>query len=476
MLLSGTTSLGGCRKRPALGNLGEILGWSLVAKPTHLFGVARMKTERLIRAVLSVLVADTWKASKKGTVLFVCHDHNRSEIFSGKQYSPLLDPLRLSLERQGISTISLATFGSLLFGAKAHGRPVSINRGVALYTILDFLAGALGNSKARLNSNFRQQFYLRILITLRTQVVITIGIPGGLQEACSKLGVQLYEVFHGFGYATLPWNYGLLSTEGKLPSGVVLFDSLSHATMMKIGGNNFEIIRSKPWHLEYPSPPGFRVGNKRVQSLQSKESESRTRVIVAFGRGGHFGRPVDSDRIDWDFIELLLGRHNLSSTFAFRMHPVHSRSRLGRSIGKKLAKLQKEYGNIQLRMGEEESLTRLLHWSDLLFTDGSEVVFDAAYCGVRSAIFLPSKNPSREDFEIPAQFSYLVANGFVDIIPPTIEAVDRVFAQFKEREQSFPQSFSTFSGLDLDQTAELIVGKLYSQRRCSETEVGHEHE
>lgn len=329
--------------------------------------------------------SDTSKNLKKCDVLLFCHDANRGIDLEGKAYSPLLDSIQEELNKDGLSTQTIAHPWSKLFGEKAFGNVFSINRSY-FFAIL----------KVKIfKKDFCTPLYEKILQQASPSRIISIGCNDGLCKAARMLGIPHAELLHGIGYGVIPWGWDTKSEE-FLPQEVLSLDVVSTRTFSFLERNNIKITQ-----IHHPFLKRFNKNNDkwlpkewRLNSLNIYEKE----VLFSFQWGydheigclKNLQGILPNGLFPEEIISVIKKTKN-KILWRFRFHPVQLRMK---SKYKKhfdlINKLVKENENCEWEESSTKPLPAILYRCDAHVTMFSMSAYEAAYMGVKTLTLCPT--------------------------------------------------------------------------------------
>lgn len=324
-------------------------------------------------------------------VLIIGSDGNRGATVGGVAFSPLLDGLAADFREKGIATTHLSLPYSILVGKKATGNPVSVNRKFLFYSLAHFLAKRRDRlmSRTTYTDQWLIRFWERVLTESKAKAVITIGSPPALSSATRRLGLDHYEMQHGYGWDQKTFELAKISAwyasrEGACPGWFLAFE------------------RSSADYVEALNRPGVRVAHvaspelshghdSRRDKVKSKPSNHTGRTIVfasqwVVGSGGRIESAVFGNSIvPPALIEAISSDPTIF--WLIRLHPLHV---TGPKKMKFLARVKhdlKGLSNVEWEAASKLPFNDVVGNSHGLLTAGSAgAAFQAAALGVPSLI------------------------------------------------------------------------------------------
>lgn len=171
----------------------------------------------------------------KSNVLTVAHDNDRSLMYRGKYYSPLIDTMEDDLAKSGVQCVSVARIISTIKGDVSYGKVFSPEGGFARSLIKKRLKGLIFRNQYPY-SRAEEFVWGRILDKTGAKKVFGIQPSRELCMACHKRGIWVADVQHGVIADTHPW-YGQAfraqDVPDVLPSAFLCWDAGSKAVIDK---------------------------------------------------------------------------------------------------------------------------------------------------------------------------------------------------------------------------------------------------
>jgi hypothetical protein len=168
-------------------------------------------------------------------VLTVAHDNDRSLMYRGKYYSPLIDTMEDDLAKSGVRCVSVARIISTIKGDVSYGKVVSPEGGFARSLIAKRLKGFIFRNEYPYSIS-EERVWGRILDKTGAKKVFGIQPSRELCRACHKRGIWVADVQHGVIADTHPW-YGQAfrapDNSDVLPSAFLCWDAGSKAIIDK---------------------------------------------------------------------------------------------------------------------------------------------------------------------------------------------------------------------------------------------------
>lgn len=171
----------------------------------------------------------------RSPVLTIAHDNDRSLMYRGKYYSPLIDTMEDDLSKSGIQCVSVARIISTIKGNASYGKVFSPEGGFARSLIKKRLKGLIFQNEYPY-SRSEELVWGRILDKTGARKVFGIQPSRELCKACHNRGVWVADVQHGVIADTHPWYgqaYRMQDDKELLPDAFLCWDAGSKAVIDK---------------------------------------------------------------------------------------------------------------------------------------------------------------------------------------------------------------------------------------------------
>jgi hypothetical protein len=133
---------------------------------------------------------DGWSRLKNVDVIFVIYDINRSYSYNNISYSPFLNSLKESYEKNGLSCLSIS--GPL----SRNKSDISFNASFFKSAIKRLFVNLIRDDEFN-EIRFIQKVWIKLLKKTNPKRVITILASSELCYACHKLNIEIAELQHG---------------------------------------------------------------------------------------------------------------------------------------------------------------------------------------------------------------------------------------------------------------------------------------
>ena len=384
-------------------------GISFFIKDNTIFRFAR----KCLHFLSLVEFSDSLSEIKKCDALLICHDVDRGINLNGKAFSPLLDSVRDDLEERGWRCISLNHPWSRLFGHRAWGNPISMNRSYLFCILMDKLRKTISASRGRNNSLCSEfRLYASIIRRAAPRCIISIGAPIQLSRAARSLDVLHVELLHGMGYTTVEWGFDKREKD-ELPTGILSLDDVSTKTFLSL-----ESLGVKIFQIPHPFIKRFivkklsdRLPCEWKSSDAGSPSKYRKEILITmqWGYAGDHGEHVQFSGILTNglFPEVLIRiiqETNSNILWRFRFHPLHVRLQKYRNHVEFIESFCNGNFNTEWQTSTSMPLPAVLATCSGVIAMSSMSAYDAAYMGVPSLMLCPTIQRSGSN-----------ASGFADL-------------------------------------------------------------
>lgn len=397
---------------------------------------------------ISSWIRDSWRLAGKSQVISFSHDVARTEIRSGLFYSPLSDALLEEFAHRGLSVQSFALWGSTLTGKNSWLHPFSTNRAMTFAWFRSVAHRLLVHGELVFSNSgiFQQRVFEEILLKTGAKIVISLMPSIDLARACRSKKVALVEVIHGFGYRELAEPHKRAGHD-SLPHVFLARDPVTAKTYDSLKARGCSIIATLPFlALER----GLQMGGEPStrNSGRQKSTKSPKVVLVAVSHGGELDQPSFDFK---SFFKLFRSTDGLVS-WRIRLHPVQAKSLRFASFRRQMDSLVGENPNTEWRTATSMSGRDAILGSNVVVTHFSEIVYDAAFLGRKSAVLWEKpRNLKLEQFRYFPELEKAGLIQFFDFEDKNL--VDWLLQQ----KEIVPWTASSQTPLDLRETVARIV-------------------
>ncbi len=356
-------------------------------------------------------------------VLTLAHDNDRSLLYKGKFYSPLVDTMEDELAARGITCVSVARIISRIKGELSYATVVSPEGAFARSLVGKRLRALFARGRYPY-SRSEEAIWGDILDRTGARKVFGIQPSRELCVACHRRGIWVADVQHGVIAESHPW-YGE-SFRGNdpapyLPSAFLCWDDGSAAVIAPWAsgkGVATEVIGNR-WLARFARP---QPGDALVQELAaafrlSQEVPKRPTILLTLSWGnenipnGHIAQGLED----------VIRATAQSYRWLIRLHP----NQLNGFATHEGPDFMRYYERTLKGFAEWEAATAaplpvVLGDTDLHISWSSSVCIEAAQMGIRSALL----NPVLRAPELCGDYySYYREAGMVDFIDDSRDSV-----------------------------------------------------
>lgn len=343
------------------------------------------KIKRFWSLIREIRLDDSSSEITKCDVLLFCHDVDRGISFQNQAYSPLLDSIQEDLNKQGLSTLTVAHPWSKLTGEKAFGTVVSINRSYLLASV---------KSKI-LKRDYRTPFFKKILRKASPKKIITIGCGDNLCKAARELKIHHAELLHGIGYDPIPWSWDTKNAE-SLPQEVLTLDSVSTKTFKPLEKHGVKVTQ-----IEHPFLKRFTVASSSKLPEEWKlvvNQKFKKEILVSLQWGytegvdchEEFEGVLPNGLLPEELISVIQKTKD-DIFWRIRFHPVQLRNeKKYKKHFKLIDDILNKYGNGEWEEASSKPLPVVLGRCSGHVTMSSMSSYEAAYMGIKTLSLCPS--------------------------------------------------------------------------------------
>ncbi|WP_124681827.1 hypothetical protein [Candidatus Viridilinea mediisalina] len=405
----------------------------------------------------AILIPDTFKKLKRCDVLLCCHDANRGETLEGLAYSRLLDSVAEELMHKGLHCAQFAFHYNVLVGAKAWGRPVSVNRRRFLNGFILFLLRRFKHLRlldfgkvVAYQEQHEQHLYAQLLELTDCRCVVAINAAPALCQVARRKRIPVVELLHGIGYTPVPWGWGTAAADG-LPTKILSLDDVSTKTFSTLKHKGIEVRQiPHPWFKRFVDPALRQQLPAEWRVLPSWMQTDRKIVMVTFQWGFSGEIPYLKGILPNGLIHDELIRTielTPSVLWLLRLHPVQLRRTYYKNQHLFISKLTKKYTNCEWFQASTLPLPLLFHKCHGHITMTSMTVYEAAFLGVPSLLLSPTLQSGGIHEN---SFLDLRQTGYATLGTLNAEAI----AAWVRQTQRCATAFQTQGGDDWDATVE----------------------
>ena len=379
------------------------------------------KAKVYFKILKHALFIDRLNKIPKADVLLVCTDGDRSFIYEGKKYSPLLDSINEKLIKSGIITASLSLPITEIKSNTAYGNVFSINSLIARARIKDSLFRLI-NEKNHGRNNYLLIAWSKIIEKTQAKIIIGIQPPSELCIAAKLKNICVNDLQHGIlsneGYYGLAYRkpYG----QTGWPDYILCWNESSAEWIHK---NLDDFIGTKvighPWISRFMNPSASdMLVNKYLSSFSYEKKSSQLIILISlqpaellYSANHELGIPLELIKV--------IKESKGGCQWWIRIHPVmlHGERRF-----KTFASLNREFENcseVHWNQCTDLPLALVLQNVDLHITSSSAVTIEASWFGIKTALL--SKNTDL----LKTWLGKEIDNGTAEIIIPECKEINR---------------------------------------------------
>jgi hypothetical protein len=347
-------------------------------------------------------------------VVLVCHDNDRSFLFNGEKYSPLIDSINDRLKQEGVEVLAISLPYSNPLN-RNYGYVVNVNGPIARATVLQKFLKYFGK---KFHSYFCLKSYLWGIILDRVgpRVIIGINPPIELCMAAKSRGIWVADMQHGIlsdeGY------YGLMfrknfAQEGW-PSCILCWDLSSKKWIEEnIGTKTSARLIGNPWFIRFINPL---IYDELVSGFLEKKKQSRQslkKILITLQWGPETFPQYHDTCMPIELFDFIK-KCDIGIDWWIRLHPAMIQ---GNNCSAAFTKFQNEFGACTNVFWEDSTnlpLPVVLTKIDLHITVASAATIEAAWFGIKTALL---GNAGINDEDLRKWFSREINYGIAEIVP-----------------------------------------------------------
>lgn len=364
-------------------------------------------------SILRKIIRDCFRIDRinyeQTKVLTVAHDNDRSLLYNGKYYSPLIDTMEDDLAKRGIQCISIARIISRIKGSLSHGKVRSPEGRFARALVIKRFIGLISKGKYPY-SYMEEAAWGDILDVTKARRVFGIQPSRELCVACHKRGIWVADVQHGVIAERHPWYGAKFRAHDPLeylPDAFLVWDYGSERVIKKWAhprGIATKVIGNR-WVARFMRQS---TDDELVKNLFGKfncEAEgfgARKRILVSLS----WGESNIPNGFICEGLEAVIKKTAHQYAWLIRLHPnqvkgfaEHEASNFMRYFNSVLK------GSAEWELATKYPLPVVLQNVDLHISWWSSVCIEAAQFGVKSALLNPrlrEVDPIRDSYEYAA--------------------------------------------------------------------------
>lgn len=350
-------------------------------------------------------------------VLLICHDVDRGFEFNGKKYSQILDSINERLNAEGLSTITIASPYSNLYGDSAFGNVWSLNGVIARASLVRKISKFFHQIK----SNRKDPVvcvWFNILKKIKPKRILGIQPSRELCIAAKKLGIWVADVQHG-----ILANHGYYGLTNRLnyddygwPDALLAWNDESADWINRESqGAVMGLTVGNPWHLRFVYP---RECDSLLNQLKHSfmPSSFKRPILVTLTWGMEYYGVYPEIGIPQALIDVIQN-NELPYTWWIRIHPVQLNSSNSDHTINTLRRLFGHCPNVSWEECTKQPLPLVLSHASLHITMMSATTIEAEWYGVKTALLYEDENLLR---------TYLgsqISRGAAQVVPPESRAI-----------------------------------------------------
>lgn len=360
----------------------------------------------------------------KADVLTVAHDNDRSLLYDGRWYSPLVDTIEDDLRRRGVRCLSVARIISRIKGEISYGNVVSPEGRFARALVVKRLKGLI--KKGRYSySIMEENIWGQILDATGVRKVIGIQPSRELCCACRKRGIWVADIQHGVIGNSHPWYGAAFRAQDPV-------EQLPHAFLCWDEGSR-DVI--EPWATS-KGVETWVTGNRWVARFQTAGVQDK---LVQTLRERFEKHGINPSRKPAVLLALSWGEVNIPNGFMVdamlrviqctsnqyqwfvRLHP-NQLNGFATHEGRRFVKYFEENlkSHVESEVASLTALPMVLSQVDVVLSWNSSVCIEAAQMGIKTCLLDPRLKIGGEHEDY---YGFYKERGLINLGNPTEDAI-----------------------------------------------------
>jgi hypothetical protein len=380
-------------------------------------------------------------------VLTVAHDNDRSLLFDGAWYSPLVDTIEDDLRSRGINCVSVARIISRIKGEISHGNAVSPEGAFARALIVKRLLGLINRDKYPY-STMEEKIWGSILEATGVRKVIGIQPSRELCVACHKRGIWVADIQHGVIGESHPWygaSFRAMDKVEQLPDSFLCWDHGSRQVIESWAAPKGikTLVIGNRWVARFQKPS---VQDKLVKTLYesfeaNRINPSRKPAVLLALSWGEVNIP---NGFMVDSVLRVIQRTSSQYQWFIRLHP-NQLNGFATHEGRRFAQYYEENlkGYVESEMASRTALPIVLSQVNVVISWSSSVCIEAAQMGIKTGLMDPRLKAGGDKADYYAFYKNL---GLIDLL----DASDDVIMKWIEENLDLPRKLDDFSACEAE--------------------------
>ncbi|UQV21857.1 hypothetical protein [Vibrio sp. J383] len=378
--------------------------------------------KKFINAIKTIRSAILVKDEKpdyisENSILFGCHDVNRSMKENGNFYSPILEGVK-SLLIGKYDFVNISHPFAILSSGKVKGGSITLNYKFLAMRVKLFFSSILGlKNYDYYRTELELQIYSDLLEKINPLMIISIQPPLGLCKAARLRGIKVVELMHFNNISShddiFTKHFSL--PDELLPNVILSFDQCSYKTVSGLceGRDIISYQTEDAWynHLMFNKDKDKDKDKNELKSIID-DFDKVILVSLQWGYDGERDRlsNIIPNGIVHPAIEDLIQESNKDTLFLIRLHPIQILRPWYRHHVEHVRALAKKHKNVEFEMSSDLPLHYILDDVDVHLTMSSSCVGEAAIAKVPSLLLCPSLKLGNENYGL---FRELESEGYV---------------------------------------------------------------
>ncbi|WP_143154491.1 hypothetical protein [Devosia limi] len=348
-------------------------------------------------------------------LLTVAHDNDRSYLYNGRYYSPLIDTIEDDVRAEGAQTTSVARIISTIKGERAYGDVHSPEGAFARALVQKRLTAVL-NRGAYPYSKPEEKVWAAILDATGARSVVAIQPSRELCKVCRERGIWVADMQHGVIAERHPWygaQFRAKDPVEQLPNAILCWDQGSAEVIRQWAGPQIETpVIGNPWLSRFMRQrPGDALVGDAQANAPLERADDRKSVLVSLSWGE---RDIANGFIHEELEAAIIATSG-RLRWLVRLHP-NQQIGFATPEGPKFVRYFNERlkGNVEWEWPTKVPLPYLLSRVDAHVSWNSSVSIEAALCGLSTGLLSPHLWPGEA---LNDYYSYFRSTGEIQLVP-----------------------------------------------------------
>lgn len=327
------------------------------------------------------------------SVLFSCHDVDRSMVENGLRYSPLLEGIEDIVAELGHDSVRLSHPFSVFRSEAVKGGAITVNYRAMAIRLRVFLLRLVAPAKRdATRSKLEQDLYGSILAALRPALVFSIQPPEALCLAARAHGIKVVEAMHGTNISANDRIIGahMALPAERLPHTMLTFDPVSQVSLSSMcAGKETRVCQADdPWLHRLR-----RLHAADARDEREPKGVKRVLLTLQWGYDGErdsLSNIIPNGVVHPAIVAAMAATEGRGIEFHIRLHPIQMNAPGYRHHRRFVETLVRRHPHVSFERATRMPLPILLDEMSAHLTMSSSSVGEAAVAGVPTLLLCPT--------------------------------------------------------------------------------------